>query len=173
MTGGLSLTGQILGVFALIGLGLAAVGIYGVIANLVAQRTSEIGIRMALGAQAHDVLWLVLGQGVRLACIGTAIGLVCSWGLVRLLIAIIPAIPGGDPASVAAVAALLVAVALFACWLPARRATRVDPIIALPGQDPLLVGGMALLLLAATLLACWLPARRATRIDPIVALRDE
>ena len=134
MTEGLSLTGQILGVFALIGLGLAAVGIYGVIANLVAQRTSEIGIRMALGAQAHDVLWLVLGQGVRLACIGTAIGLVCSWGLVRLLIAIIPAIPGGDPASVAAVAALLVAVALFACWLPARRATRVDPIIALRSE---------------------------------------
>ena len=131
MTEGLSLTGQILGIFALIGLGLAAVGLYGVIANLVAQRTSEIGIRMALGAQTHDVLWLVLGQGVRLAFIGTLIGLACSWGLIRLLNAIIPAIPGSDPVAVASVSVLLALVALLACWLPARRATRVDPIIAL------------------------------------------
>jgi putative ABC transport system permease protein len=134
MTEGLSLTGQILGVFSLIGLGLAAVGIYGVIANLVAQRTSEIGIRMALGAQAHDVLWLVLGQGVRLAVTGTVIGLACAWGLIRLLDSILPSIPGGDPVAVACVATLMVAVALLACWLPARRATKVDPIIALRAE---------------------------------------
>ncbi|HTU03116.1 MAG TPA: FtsX-like permease family protein, partial [Candidatus Sulfotelmatobacter sp.] len=134
ITRGFLLTSQMLGAFALIGLALSAVGLYGVIANLVARRTPEIGIRMALGAQARDVLWLVLGQGVRMAVTGTAIGLVCAWALVRLLDSLLPAIPGGDPVAVACVAALLAAVALFACWLPARRATKVDPIIALRSE---------------------------------------
>ncbi len=134
ITRGLSLTGQLLGVFALIGLALSAVGIYGVIANLVAQRTTEIGIRMALGAQAGDVLWLVLGQGLRLAIAGTVIGLACAWGLTRLLDSLLPAIPGDDPLAVVCVAALLAVVALFACWLPSRRATRVDPIVALRAE---------------------------------------
>jgi predicted permease len=133
-TRGFSLTSEMLGAFALIGLVLSAVGIYGVIANLVAQRTSEIGIRMALGAQARDVLWLVLAQGVRMAIFGTAVGVACAWGLIRLLDAILPAIPGGDPVAVALIALLLAAVALFACWLPARRATRIDPIIALRSE---------------------------------------
>jgi ABC-type antimicrobial peptide transport system permease subunit len=128
------LTGKMLGVFALVGLALSAVGIFGVIANLVSQRTSEIGIRMALGAQASDVLWLVLGQGLRLTALGTGIGLVCAWGLVRLLIATVPAIHGGDPIALAGVVVLLAAVATLACWLPARRATKVDPIIALRAE---------------------------------------
>jgi putative ABC transport system permease protein len=128
------LTGRMLGVFALIGLALSAVGIFGVISNLVAQRTSEIGIRMALGAQARDVLWLVLGQGLRLTALGTSIGLVCGWGLVRVLVATVPMIHGGDPVALAAVALLLAAVATLACWLPARRATKVDPIVALRAE---------------------------------------
>ncbi len=131
VTRGFALASQLLGAFALIGLALSSVGIYGVIANLVAQRTPEIGIRMALGAQARDVLWLVLGQGMRLAATGVLIGLACAGGLVRLLNALLPSVPGGDPAGVALVTALLAAVALVACWLPARRATHVDPIIAL------------------------------------------
>jgi ABC-type antimicrobial peptide transport system permease subunit len=134
ITSGFTLTAQMLAVFALVGLVLSTVGIYGVIAFLAAQRTSEIGIRMALGAQARDVLWLVLGQGLRLALAGTAIGLACAWGLIVLLEAMLPAMNGADPATVACVAALLAAVACIASWIPARRATRVDPIIALRGD---------------------------------------
>ncbi len=134
ITEGFALTGKMLGAFALIGLALSAVGIFGVIANLVAQRTSEFGIRMALGAQAADVLWLVFAQGLRLTALGTAIGLACAWALVRLLSAIVPGVNGGDPLSFAAVVVLLAAVATLACWLPARRATKVDPIIALRAE---------------------------------------
>jgi len=110
------------------------VGIFGVIANLVAQRTSEIGIRMALGAQAKDVLWLVLGEGLRLAALGIAIGLAFAWGLVRFLNSLLPAMHGGDPVAVAGVVLLLGGTAAFACWLPSRRATKVDPIIALRAE---------------------------------------
>jgi putative ABC transport system permease protein len=131
ITTGFALTGEILGAFALIGLAISAVGIFGVIANLVAQRTPEIGIRMALGAQTGDVLWLVLGQGLRLTALGTGTGLACAWALVRVLVSIVPSIHGDDPAALAAVVVLLAAVATLACWLPARRATKVDPIIAL------------------------------------------
>jgi putative ABC transport system permease protein len=134
ITRGLTLTGQMLAAFALVGLILSAVGLYGVIANLVAQRTTEIGIRMALGAEKSDILWLVLGQGVRLSLLGTVIGVALAWGLVRALNSILPSIPGGDPLAIAGVAALLAAVALFASWLPARRATRVDPMVALRGD---------------------------------------
>jgi ABC-type antimicrobial peptide transport system permease subunit len=134
ITSSFTLTAQMLAVFALVGLALSAVGIYGVIAFLAAQRTSEIGIRMALGAQSRDVLWLVLGQGLRLALAGTVIGLACAWGLVRVLEAILPAMKGTDPVAVAGVAALLAGVACLASWIPARRATRVDPIIALRGD---------------------------------------
>jgi ABC-type antimicrobial peptide transport system permease subunit len=131
ITRSFGLTGKILAVFAGIGLALSAVGIFGVIANLVSQRTPEIGIRMALGAQAGDVLWLVLGQGLRLTALGTAIGLVCAWALVRVLVASVPNIHGGDPVALVCVGILLAAVATLACWLPARRATKVDPIVAL------------------------------------------
>jgi putative ABC transport system permease protein len=134
VTNGLTLVSQILEVFALIGLILSAVGIYGVIAHLVAQRTNEIGIRMALGAQANDVLWMVLGQGMRLAVTGTAIGLACAWALVRVINSLIPAVHGSDPLAVALVASVLVAVALVACWFPARRATHVNPVVALRGD---------------------------------------
>jgi putative ABC transport system permease protein len=134
ITEGFVLTGKMLGAFALIGLVLSAVGLFGVIAFLVAQRTPEFGIRMALGAQSGDVLWLVLGQGLRLTAIGTAIGLGCAWALVRLLVSVIPGMHGGDPFALAAIAALLAGVATLACWLPARRATRVDPIIALRAE---------------------------------------
>jgi putative ABC transport system permease protein len=134
ITSGFFLVGEILGIFALIGLVLSAVGIFGVIANLVAQRTQEIGIRMALGAQTKDVLWLVLGQGLRLTALGTAIGLACAWGLVRLLVAIVPNLHGADPVALGFVVILLAAVATLACWLPARRATKVDPIIALRSE---------------------------------------
>jgi putative ABC transport system permease protein len=131
---GFALTGQMLGAFALIGLALSAVGIFGVITNLVAQRTSEFGIRMALGAQAADVLWLVLGQGLRLTALGTAIGLACAWALLRVLAAIVPGVHGGDPLAFACLVLLLAGVATLACWLPARRATKVDPIIALRAE---------------------------------------
>jgi ABC-type antimicrobial peptide transport system permease subunit len=134
ITSGLTLVSQILEVFALIGLVLAAVGIYGVIANLVAQRTAEIGIRMALGAQAPDVLWMVLGQGMRLAAVGTAVGLGASWALARVIIAALPSIHGTDPVATALVALILVGVAVVACWIPARRATLVNPVVALRGD---------------------------------------
>jgi ABC-type antimicrobial peptide transport system permease subunit len=125
---------KMLGVFALVGLALSAVGIFGVISNLVAQRTSEIGIRMALGAQAGDILWLVLGEGLRLAAIGILIGLAVAWGQFRFLNSILPSMHGGDPVAVACVVALLAGTAALASWLPSRRATRVDPIIALRSE---------------------------------------
>ncbi|HEY1763873.1 MAG TPA: ABC transporter permease [Opitutaceae bacterium] len=131
---GLELAGHLLAGFAFLGLCLASVGIYGVIANLVAQRRPEIGIRMALGAQTRDVLWLVLSQGLRLTLLGTVIGLACAWGLVRLLDAPMPTVPGGDPLGIAAVTVVLAAVASMACWIPARRATQVDPIEALRSE---------------------------------------
>ena len=134
ITRGLQLISQILRTFALSGLLLSAVGIYGVIANVVAQRSTEIGIRMALGAQPSDVLWMVLGQGMRLSVIGTAIGVVCSWGLFRLLGSMLPVIHGSDPLAVLLIAVVLIAVALLACWLPARRATLVNPVVALRGD---------------------------------------
>jgi ABC-type antimicrobial peptide transport system permease subunit len=116
---------------AALGLLLSAVGIYGVIANLASERTQEIGIRMALGAQAADVRRLFLRNGIRLALLGTGIGLLGSFGLVRLLTKMMVIIPGDDPWVVLGVALLLVGVALLACWLPARRATKVNPLIAL------------------------------------------
>jgi putative ABC transport system permease protein len=134
VTAGLTLVGKLLGAFALVGLMLSAVGIYGVISYLAAQRTSEIGIRMALGAQQRDVLWLILGQGVRLSVLGAVIGLACSWGLIRLMTSMLPSFPGSDPVSIGGVAVLLAAVAVVASWLPARRATKVDPIIALRAE---------------------------------------
>ena len=113
------------------GLFLAAVGIYGVIAGFVGQRINEIGIRVALGAQARDVLRLVLGQGLRLALAGIAIGLAGTYAVARVLGAIAPSLPPAEPATALAVTGMLIGFALLASWLPARQAVRVDPNVAL------------------------------------------
>ena len=122
---------RLLEIAALLGLFLALVGIYGVVANLAIQRTQEIGIRMAMGAQASSILWLILRNGLGLAATGTGIGLVVAFALIRGLSLAVPEVPGQDPLLVAILAVLLVAATLLACWLPARRATRIDPIVAL------------------------------------------
>jgi putative ABC transport system permease protein len=116
---------------AALGLLLAAVGIYGVVANLVSEQTHEVGIRMAVGAQSADVCWLFIRYGVRLALVGTAIGLAGSFALLRVLNQKVSIIPGDDPRVVIGVAILLALIALLACWLPAWRATKVDPVVAL------------------------------------------
>jgi predicted permease len=119
------------GVFGLLGLGLAALGIYGVMAYMVAQRTNEIGIRMALGARPGHVVRLVVGQGARLALAGIAFGIAVGLALSRLISGLLFGIGAQDPATFCAVAAALGAVALLAAWLPALVASRIDPVLAL------------------------------------------
>ena len=121
----------LLGIFAALALVLASVGIYGVISYSVTQRTHEIGIRMALGAQAHDVSKLVIREGVALALIGVTIGLAASLALTRLMESLLFEVSTTDQSIFAGVGALIVAVAVLACWIPARRASRVDPMVAL------------------------------------------
>jgi putative ABC transport system permease protein len=121
----------LLGLFAAVALTLAAVGIYGVMSYAVAQRTSEIGIRMALGAHPRDVLRLVVGQGMLLAISGLVLGLAASYWLTRVLEALLFGVSATDGGTFAGVATLLAAVAFLATWIPARRAARVDPLIAL------------------------------------------
>jgi len=118
-------------VFAALALALACVGIYGVVSYLVGQRTREIGARMALGAQPADILRLVLGQGARMALVGVAIGIVAALALTRFMANQLFGVSARDPLTLLGVAALLMVVAVAACYIPARRALRVDPIVAL------------------------------------------
>jgi putative ABC transport system permease protein len=132
--GSISLLGSLLGAFAAVGVILAAIGIYGVVSYTVVQRTGELGIRVALGAQTRDVLWLVLGKGAVLVIIGAVLGGAGAYGVSRLLTSLIPSLPTNDPLVLPFTGLALIAVALVACYIPARRATKVDPMIALRSE---------------------------------------
>jgi len=122
---------MLFGIFAVLALTLAAVGVYGVMNYAITQRTHEIGIRMALGARRFDVLKLALGQGMKLALTGVAIGLAAAYGLTRLIASLLFSVSTTDFITFVSIPLLLVAVTLLACFIPARRATKVDPLVAL------------------------------------------
>ena len=121
----------VLGVFGLVALMLSAIGIYGITSYAVAQRTREIGIRMALGAQLGDVLKLVLSHGVKLTIIGVVIGLLGAYLVTRAITSVLYGVSATDPLTFGSVSLLLAFVALLACYVPAKKATKVDPLVAL------------------------------------------
>ncbi|MGB5302119.1 MAG: FtsX-like permease family protein [Gemmatimonadota bacterium] len=123
--------GRLLTVFSAVALFLSAIGIFGVMSFSVVQRLREIGIRMALGAKAGDVVRMVSRQGLNLTLIGVALGLVAAFGLTRLMASILYGVSPADPLTFGAVALFLVGVSFLATWIPAQRATRVDPVIVL------------------------------------------
>jgi putative ABC transport system permease protein len=120
-----------LGIAGAMALVLGIIGIYGVISYTVSQRKREIGIRLALGAQGGDVLQMILKQGAKMAMVGVAIGIGAAFALTRLMTNLLFGVTAHDPMTFAVVAALLILVALLACYIPARRAMLVDPIVAL------------------------------------------
>jgi ABC-type antimicrobial peptide transport system permease subunit len=121
----------LIGAFAMVALLLAAIGIYGVMSNAVAQRTQEIGVRLALGAGEGQIFTLVVGQSLRLAALGLTLGLAGSLAAGQALKSLLFGVGGADPATIGGTAAILVAVALLAAYVPARRAMRIDPMTAL------------------------------------------
>ena len=130
-TGPERLNVTLLGLFGLIALGLAVVGLYGVLAHAVSQRRREIGVRIALGAQRRDVLGLVVGQGMKLALLGTFFGIVGAFAFTRVLRSLLFQVATTDPVTFVAIPLLLVAVSALVCWIPARTAASVDPMEAL------------------------------------------
>jgi putative ABC transport system permease protein len=128
---GPNVLGKLLAVFAAMGLLLAAMGIYGVMAGFVAHLTGEIGVRIAVGAQLKDVLWLVIDKGLRLTVLGVATGSIGAFGVARALASISPELKSKDPFTFLFVTSLLAATAVLACWIPARRAVKIDPMEAL------------------------------------------
>jgi predicted permease len=133
-TGSQRFTTLLLGLFAAAGLALAAVGIYGVVSFLVAQRRRELAVRVAVGASAGNVLWLVLKDGLQMAAMGAAMGLIGAWATQKLIARLLFGVSPVDPLTLAGSAVFLVAVVLAACWAPARRAARVDPCMALRAE---------------------------------------
>jgi ABC-type antimicrobial peptide transport system permease subunit len=119
------------GAFGVVALLITIIGLYGVLAYSVSERTREMGIRMALGAQRGNVLALVIRQGLKLAVVGIVIGLLGAWGLTRLMSTLLFGVRPTDAVTLLSVVLVLVMVALFACYVPARRATKVDPLVAL------------------------------------------
>jgi putative ABC transport system permease protein len=125
------LTLALFSLFAVVALSLAAIGLYGVMSFGVAQRTHELGIRVALGATSRDALKMVIGQGMKLVALGLALGLGVALAVSRLMAQLLFGVRARDPLTFVVIASLLALVALVACYIPARRATKVDPMVAL------------------------------------------